>query len=176
MNFDSQLNLQAYLDGELSPREARRVESWLAEDQQARLLVAELQNTKAAISSHESEIKLPETREFYWHKIESEILRQSQTRSETGAPLVFASWRKFLIPAAAIAALVVLALIVANPYRHSASNLVQNIARHFHEYESPSEDTRGFTFRDQATGTTVVWITYADDEGFTDTGLIDNIQ
>ena len=49
MNFDSQLKLQAYLDGELSPREARRVESWLAEDQQARLLVAELKNTKAAI-------------------------------------------------------------------------------------------------------------------------------
>ncbi len=176
MNFDSQLNLQAYLDGELSSREVRRVEAWLAEDQQARLLVAELQNTKTALSGHESETKLPETREFYWHKIENEIQRQSQTHLEPGAPSVIVSWRKFLIPAAAIAALLVLAVIVANPDRQPSSNLVQNIARHFHEYESPSEDTRGFTFRDQASGTTVVWITYADDEVFTDTGLIDNIQ
>lgn len=176
MNFDSQLNLQAYLDGELSPREARRVEFWLAEDQQARLLMAELQNTRAALSGHESETKLPETREFYWRKIENEIQRQSQTRLEPGAPSIFFSWRKFLIPAAAITALLVLAVIVGIPYRLSSSNLARNIARHFHEYESPSEDTRGFTFRDQATGTTVVWITYADDEVFTDTGLIDNIQ
>jgi anti-sigma-K factor RskA len=174
MKLDSQLKLQAYLDGELSAREVRQVETWLAEDNEVRLLLAELQNTKAALASDEPDLKLPESREFYWNKIESEIQRQSQTRPQTGIPFIFASWGKFLIPATAVAALVALALIIVSPSRHST--IAQAIARHFHEFESPSEDAHGFTFRDQTTGTTVVWITYADDEGFTDTGLIDSIQ
>ena len=174
MNFDSQLRLQAYLDGELSAREVRQVESLLADDNEARLLWAELQNTKAALSTHEPGLKLPEGREFYWNKIEREIQRQAQMRPRTGMPFIFASWRRFLIPAAAVAALVALALLFVSPSRHSP--IVQAIARHFHEYEAASEDTRGFTFRDQTTGTTVVWISYAGDEGFTDTGLIDSIQ
>ncbi|MBI3849293.1 MAG: hypothetical protein HY298_03225 [Verrucomicrobia bacterium] len=174
MKHDSQLKLQAYCDGELTARAVRQVETWLAEDNEARLLLAELQNTKAALASGEPDRKLPEAREFYWNKIEREIQRHSQTRPQTGIPVIFTSWRKFLILATAVAALVGLALLFSSSSRHST--IVQAIARHFHEFESPSEDAHGFTFRDQTTGTTVVWISYVDDEGFTDTGLIDSIQ
>ena len=180
MNLDSQLKLQAYLDGELPPRQARRMATWLAEDQEARLLLAELQNTKAALAGHESETKLTECREFYWHKIESEIQRQAQTRTEAGAlSFIIAWWRKYPIPVSAAAALLALALMVTKQYTSSSGSTMktgQNQARHFPEFESASVDTHGFTFRDHSAGMTLVWISYRNDEGFTDTDLLDTIQ
>ena len=41
MKFDQELKIQAYLDGDLSPRESRQVEAWLATDRAAASLDAE---------------------------------------------------------------------------------------------------------------------------------------
>ena len=71
------MRLQAYLDGELPDSEAREAASLLAQDAEARALLAELKNTSAAMAGFELDIKLPESREFYWSKIEREIERQS---------------------------------------------------------------------------------------------------
>ena len=81
MTIETQLKLQAYLDGELSVGEARQVEIWLAEDHDARSLLGELKNTKAALSSHSANVELPESREFYWNKIEREIQRLEKAES-----------------------------------------------------------------------------------------------
>src|SRR5438445_6994113 len=75
MDYDKQLKLQAFLDEELSEAEAREVASWLAQDQEMTLLLAELRNTRQAVSRFEAGIRLPESREFYWSKIEREIER-----------------------------------------------------------------------------------------------------
>ena len=72
-NHDDQLKLQAHFDGELPEPEARAVANWLARDREAVALLAELRNTRKALKGFESDIKLPETREFYWSKIEREI-------------------------------------------------------------------------------------------------------
>jgi len=73
MNEEFQLKLQAYLDGELSKKETREVETWLASDKEAQLLLAELKTTNRALSIFEQELKLPESREFFWSKIQREI-------------------------------------------------------------------------------------------------------
>ena len=49
MDYDKQLKLQAFLDEELSESEAREVASWLAQDQEATLLLAEMRNTRQAL-------------------------------------------------------------------------------------------------------------------------------
>ena len=69
MNAEFQLKLQAHLDGELSERESREIETALATDAEARALLAELRNTCGALAGFEAELKLPEERAFYWSKI-----------------------------------------------------------------------------------------------------------
>ena len=64
MKQDLQFKLQAYLDGELSSSEAKAVAASVAQDVETRALLAELTNTRNALAGFESEIKLPESREF----------------------------------------------------------------------------------------------------------------
>src|SRR5689334_12270401 len=115
MNHESQLKLQAYLDGELSAWQSRRVAAWLAQDAEARMLLAELRNTAAALPGNELEVKLPESREFYWGKIESRILTVTPEPALTErAPWAVWSWlRPRLVPVCAVAALVVMAGVSA---------------------------------------------------------------
>src|SRR6266705_1333510 len=108
MKQELQLKLQAYLDGELPDGEARPVAGLLAQDAEARALLAELKNTRAALAGFEADIKLPESREFYWSKIE----RQSaMIEPERKFASPFASFRRILAPVCAIAVLVIVGLV-----------------------------------------------------------------
>ena len=75
---DAQLKLQSYLDGELPAREAAKVRDWVARDQEAQTLLEALRGMNTVLAGHEAECKLPESREFYWSKIQREIERQPQ--------------------------------------------------------------------------------------------------
>ena len=53
MDYDAQLKLQAFLDGELPEAEANEVANWLARDREAVALLAELRNTRKAMVGFE---------------------------------------------------------------------------------------------------------------------------
>ena len=118
MDYKSQLKLQAYFDGELGERDRREVESALGRDPTAAALVAELRNTRAALADFGSDVRLPESREFFWSKIAREIDRQAQAGQgrdalRESAPLLpwLDAWRRWLVPALAVAALALVAVI-----------------------------------------------------------------
>ena len=73
MNLEFELKLQALLDGELPEREAAEVEARVKADPQAQALLDELRMTTTALRGNELERALPETREFFWSKIERTI-------------------------------------------------------------------------------------------------------
>jgi len=149
MNHDSQLKIQAYLDGELPPRQAREIESLVASDAEAQAVLAGLKDAKSLLVEYEAEIKHPESREFFWSKIERQILSEAPRAS--AAPLgLLASWRRFLVPAASVAALVVLGLVAALGPNRSAGP----------EFEAAFSDPGGMTYRDFSSGTTLVWLSY----------------
>jgi len=150
MNHDAQLKLQSYLDGELSGGDIRQVEQWLAQDQDARLLLEELKSTSAALKVFEAEIKLPESREFFWSKIEREIERQEARAPEPEPAPFWSAWRKFLVPAGATAAIMVALFATLTSSPHSAGM----------QRESRVSDPGAFTYRDFETGTTLVWFSY----------------
>ena len=77
MKHDLELKLQAWLDGELPAAEAEEMRRLAAADTEAAGLLAELQNTKAALLQNEPTVTVPETRAFYWSKIERQIQRQA---------------------------------------------------------------------------------------------------
>ena len=76
MEQEQQLRLQAYLDGELPEAEARAVAEWLSRDGEAMALATELRQTTEALGGFEQGIRLPESREFYWSKIQRQIQRE----------------------------------------------------------------------------------------------------
>lgn len=153
MDDKAQLRLQAYLDGELAQGERHEVEAWLARDAEAVALLTELRQTTAALRGFESEIKLPESGEFYWSKIQREIQRQARPTPAPASPSLVALWRRFLAPMSAMAAVVVAGLLAVLQLGRPASP----------ESEMALSDTAAFTYRDYARGMTLVWVSYPAD-------------
>jgi anti-sigma-K factor RskA len=155
MDYESQFKVQAWLDGELPAGEARHVEELVARDAAARDLAAELRATSTALAGSEPDVKLPESREFYWSKIEREIRRQEPSEPSPAPALsaLFAAWRRFLVPASAIAVLVIAGLLAGTQsgfFGHSMNP----------ELEASVADPGAFTYRDFDTRTTLVWLSY----------------
>ena len=159
MNQDLQLKLQAYVDGELPDSEARAVSELLAQDTEGRELIAELKNTRNALAIFEAETKLPEGRDFYWSKIKREIQRLEKPERAVTPVSLFAAWRRFLIPASAVAALVIGVLIVGRQVGNDGIFRAP-------ETETTFADSGAFTYRDYASGMTLVWLSYPAENDF----------
>jgi len=154
MDYETQLKLQAYLDGELPEADSREMAKLLAQDQEAVLLLAELRNTRQALVAGEPQLSHPESREFFWSKIEREI--QSQAPRPAPQPASWlASWRRFLVPAGAVAGVVVVLLLslVGSPVGHMKTAVA---------------DSGAFTYRDYNSGATLVWLSYPAENEFAD--------
>jgi anti-sigma factor RsiW len=142
LKLESELKLQAWLDGELSAPEAQRISREIAGDAAAGRLVAELQAIKNALAGGETAVTVPETREFYWSKIERQIQRQAPARRQ-------AAWLHWLSPVSGLAALACMAWLAAGPFTTPS----------FDDISSTGEGTEeAVTFHDQAAGITVVWL------------------
>ena len=100
---------------------------------------------------------LPETREFYWSKIQREILR-SEPQAKAKETAAFSWFRRFAIPAGALAALVVAALLALLQLSRSGNGA---------EMATLLADANPMTYRDQAEGLTVVWLSYPAEKEFT---------
>jgi anti-sigma factor RsiW len=161
MDWDAQLKLQAFLDGELTDGEARQVEDWLARDPDAAALLRELRQTHALLAGFEEEIRLPESREFFWSKIKRGIERPEQP-APVPAALSWAGWlRRLLVPASAMALIGVAGFVAS---RQSSTPGLASGA----EIETALADPGAFTYRDDNSGTTLVWLSYPAENDLAD--------
>lgn len=172
MNFEQQIKIQSYLDGELSLAERKQVEVWLEQDQQLRQLRDELQQMSAALRRHEPVEGVPDTREFYWTGIERAIQSQPLGGAESvghrrpfiGQPTASfrdwarSWWLRLAVPAAAAVLLVVAVLSnrETEPPPQSASSVTQ--LDDLRDIEIPTDDVNTFAFHSEAAGMTVVWV------------------
>ena len=161
MKQELQLKLQAHLDGELPAGEAQALTDLIAHNSEARDLLTELTHTRAAIAGHEADLKVPATREFYWSQIQREIERQENTSAARlrKSPGLAVWWHRFL-PVSGLVA-VLLALALAGYQFHSPDN------SRLENTQTTFSDAGAFTYRDYASGTTLVWLNYPAENGFT---------
>lgn len=154
MEYQQQLKLQAYLDGELSDAEARQVAERAARDEGAAALLAELRQTGEALSGFEAGVKLPESREFYWSKIQAEISRESSSAHGAASGMPWLAWlRRFLVPVTGLALVVGFGLVgLRNAGGPHGSGTVTSL-----------EDVQAFTYHDFSAGATLVWLSYPAD-------------
>jgi len=166
MNVDVGIKLQAYLDGELTGRDAQQVAALIEKDVEARALFGELQQTRSLLAANEPEFRLPESREFYWSKIERAIERTEVAPVRSGEPawiLFFRRHRGALAGISVAAALVLFAAFQMNVLSPSL----------FEEIDNPLDDTGSFSFRSESQQMTLVWISnpFADAEESADAAL-----
>ena len=128
MKPDLELKLQAWLDGELPAAQAEQARRLAAADPKAATLAAELQAIKAAFLNNEETVPVPETREFYWSKIERQIQREEAVGRAPGA-LWAGRFRRWLAPLAGVAALAAVLVVALNQGRprQEAFNLVSGM-------------------------------------------------
>jgi anti-sigma factor RsiW len=165
MNQEQQLKLQAFLDGELPESEAREILAWTQRDSAAAALLAELRNTRAAMAKSEPHLSLPESREFFWSKIEREIQRLEPQATSAPKVSIFTTLRRLLLPAATVSVLLIAGMIAHfNFPNNSPKAVVETVA----DDDTPSVETTlansdVTTYRDASEGTTLVWFSSADD-------------
>lgn len=169
MNEDLQLKLQAYLDGELPSGEAQSVTDWLSKDASARDLLVELTHTRAALLSHDSEIKVPDSREFYWSKIRRQIEREEQPTPVKESVSMMQRIRRLLIPAGAVVAAAMGMLIIQHQLGPGEGYAAS-------ETDSAYEDSETFTYRDYGSGTTLVWLSYPAENEFAEMDTEDTLE
>jgi negative regulator of sigma E activity len=156
MNLETKLEIQAWLDGELPESEARRIAGLVERDAAYKSLAAELETMRAALTGNEPEVKLPESRDFYWSKIRREIERLEGARS---APLETAggwmhAWRRWLMPLAGTAMVAAVAVGLAwmvTPKGQGGDAFLTEI-------ENLSEDVGSYSFRAPGQNMLVVWV------------------
>ena len=168
MSDEQQLKLQAFLDGELSEKDAREIAAWLARDPDATALLGELRSTRQALAKFEPDLKVPESREFYWSKIYREIQRREP--EITPAPVRSVSWfallRRMLMPVGAMAVLAIAGVLAYHELSPGAPPIHVN---------AMLADAGAFTYRDQAQGMTVIWLSYPAQKTIAENGSADTL-
>ncbi len=155
MDHQTELKLQAYLDGELSSSEARAIGELVARDKECLALIEALKGTRALLAGNETPVQVPESREFYWSKIQRQIEREEQSPSGSNAAEVYLRWIRFLAPAGVLVALVVFVVVALRHFTPPGPALAMDDS---HEIETPLEETSSFSFRSEADAMTVVWV------------------
>jgi len=159
MNQEQQLKLQAFLDGELPEREAREILALTQRDGEAASLLAELKGTRQAMAKAELHLSVPTTREFFWSKIEREIQRLEPQATIAPDVSFSAALRRFLLPASALAALVIAGLVVH--FHATPVAPVDTAGNDTPAVETTLASADATTYRDTSAGTTLVW--FSDD-------------
>ena len=168
---EQQLKLQAFLDGELPEGEAREIAALVARDAEAKDLLTELRNTRQALANFEPALKLPESREFYWSKIQREIARLEPVQAPVQKVSVFAWLRRVLVPLGTLAVLAVAGLFAYRELSPASSALASNPVH----LKAMLADAGAYTYRDQSQGMTVVWLSYPAEKTVAENGAGDTL-
>lgn len=152
-DLEKELKLQALIDGELPPDEAKQANDWLARDADAQALFNELKSTKAALAGNEPELKLPEAPEFYWSKISRQIETEARALEREESTSASFSWRRWLMPLAATVSLALILIVTLKLSLGSRLRLATADA-----FEPPHEDSSIISFRSESEGISVVWV------------------
>jgi anti-sigma factor RsiW len=160
MNQDRELKIQALLDAELSGRELAELERSLQSDSEAQALLNELRMTKSMLAANEPELKVPDTREFYWSQIKRQI-EAAEAAEVAVRPSLWLTWRRYFAPLAGVAVVAVLAVFSMKFYD---VGLEEAPSHHVAEVENLSEHSSSLSFRSQSANMFVVWVYNKDQQ------------
>ena len=109
MKHEDKLRIQAWMDGELAPKEAARIATLIEQNPEALALSEELRVVENALHLGEKPAILDDSRDFYWSQIERQIDAEEPLPEPYAAP-VFASGNllRWMVPVGSLGAIVLL--------------------------------------------------------------------
>jgi anti-sigma factor RsiW len=159
MNAELMLKVQAWVDGELPASEAALVAELARTDAVTAALAAELRMTRGFLASNEPEVKLPESREFYWSKIQRAIERaEAEPAARESLPWL-AALRRFLVPVSSVALVAFLTVLSIGVFNRNPSVAGDELLV---EEETLSRHVETFTYNSRANNMYVVHIINKD--------------
>lgn len=161
IDWNTQLKIQAFLDGELSEVEAREIAALITSDRDAVALHTELKNIRRALNKAEAGIRVPETREFYWSKISREIEKMDRPGPAAASPSIWHALARWLKPLGAVAAVAIVG-IFAWQQTGGGSASEPMVTAYL--------DAGTVVYQDESSGTTFVWFSYPADSNVADEG------
>ena len=154
MNHDLELQLQAYLDGELPPAEAVQMADCIRRDPEAAALFKALADTRTLLRECEPEYQVEATREFYWSQIERAIQREGTSRK--GAASLLKYWQNWWVRIATAG--VAAALVGGIFFSPSRPTWPADGVYGTREIEAPLEEVSAISFHSESANMTVVWV------------------
>ena len=153
------LKLQAWVDGELPASEAARIAELVRTDPAAAALAAELRMTRGFLTGNEPEVKLPESREFHWSRIQRAIERaEAEPSARESLPWAVAL-RRFLVPVSGVALVAFLTVLSIGIFNRNPSGTGDELLV---EEETLSRHVDTTTYNSQANNMYVVYIINKD--------------
>lgn len=151
---DIVLRVQAFVDGELPESEQAEIAALIARDADVSSLVKELKQTRQALAAFDEDLELPESREFYWSKIEREINQFPQEDVEAPRSSLVSLLFRWLVPAACVAGVAAASLLFFQHTRNGGDEMA---------WQAANDDVSAFTYHDYEEGTTLLWLSYPSD-------------
>jgi len=118
MKQEDRLNIQAWLDGEISPQKAAQITDLVEANPAAQAVAEELKAVECVLKIGEKPVLLDETRDFYWGQIERQINAEEPipAAAEHPGPIPEStgSLMRWLIPVGSLAAISALMINFGN--------------------------------------------------------------
>ena len=109
MKQEEILRIQAWMDGELAPKEAARLATLIEQNPEALALSEELRVVENALHLGEKPAILDDSRDFYWSQIERKIDAEEPLPEPYAAPvLASGNLLRWMVPVGSLGAIVVL--------------------------------------------------------------------
>lgn len=161
MNAELKLKVQAWVDGELPASEAARVAELARTDPAAAALAAELRMTRGFLAGNELEVKLPESLEFHWSKIQRAIEKAEAEPPVRESLPWLAALGRMLVPVSGVALVAFLTVVSIGIFNRGTSS--GNGEELLVEEEILSRHIDTYTYKSQTDNMFVVYIINKDD-------------
>ena len=156
---ETQLKIQALVDGELTGREAEELRARLESDAGLRALHARLTAVRGLMAGAELPRTLPESGDFHWSQISQAIGHGEREARRLAKPALGANWLlRWVMPLAGVACLV-LVLSLQQTKMPDLNILLGGD----HELELTADEIDVMTFNTGDDTMSIVWLDYSID-------------
>jgi len=109
MKHEDKLRIQAWMDGELAPKEAAQIATLIEQNPEALALSEELRVVENALHIGEKPALLDDSRDFYWSQIERQIDAEDLLPEPRPTPIIATgNLMRWMVPVGSLGAIVVL--------------------------------------------------------------------
>ena len=156
---ETELKVQALVDGELTGREAQEWRSRLETDAELRELHARLTAVRGLMTGAELPRTLPESSDFHWSQISEAIGHEERQAKRLARPAPGVNrLLRWVVPVAGVACLVLLLTL-----QQTAPPDLDILLGSDHELELSVDDLDVMTFNTGDDAMSIVWLDYAID-------------